>query len=49
MTPVLMLCRCIYANVVIVLKLLDHTSTGDVIVGLVLEPATIKGLQSFKP
>ena len=48
MTLVLMLCRCIYANVAIVLKLLDHTSTGDAIVGLVPEPATTRGLQSWR-
>ena len=49
MTPVLMPSLCTYAIVLIVLKLLDQTSTGDVIVGLVLEPATMKGLQNFKP
>ena len=49
MTPALMPSLCTYAIVLIVLKLLDQTSTGDVIVDLVLEPATMKGLQNFKP
>ena len=49
MTPVLMPSLCTYAIVLIVLKLLDQTSTGDAIVGLVPEPATTRGLQSFKP
>ena len=40
---------CTYAIVLIVLKLLDQTSTGNVIVDLLLEPATMKGLQNFKP
>ena len=48
MTPVLMPSLCTYAIVLIVLKLLDQTSTGDVIVGRLLEPATMKGLQNFK-
>ena len=49
MTPAGMPSLCTCAIVLIVLKVLDQTSTGNVIVDLLLEPATMKGLQNFKP
>ena len=38
--------QCTY---IIVLKLLDQTTAGDVIVVLRQKPATMQGLQNFKP